>query len=109
MTLEAFKSERKSVKAGMTRIANFVAGFDPAANSCEELFVRKGQLIEFFKRYDTVQTKLEALDFDTHSLDRDEVETKYFRTLATINSSTSPAAIAPDIGTPTTSLNSPSE
>ncbi|XP_072401151.1 uncharacterized protein [Diabrotica undecimpunctata] len=85
MALDTLKTERKVLKAGITRIFNWFN-----INQDSELDIlhfenRERQLRSYFQQYEVIQHQIECSeDADIESSDRDDVECKYFNALAGI-------------------------
>uniref|UniRef100_A0A6P7GRH9 Uncharacterized protein LOC114345857 n=1 Tax=Diabrotica virgifera virgifera TaxID=50390 RepID=A0A6P7GRH9_DIAVI len=86
MALDTLKGERKVLKGSITRVTNW---FTLNIDIILDIFYfenRETQLRQYFEQYENIQYQIECLSTTDESKDREEVELKYFNTLAGIQS-----------------------
>ncbi|XP_050516212.1 uncharacterized protein LOC126891078 [Diabrotica virgifera virgifera] len=84
MALDTLKNERRVLKGNITRVANW---FTPNKDTVLDIFHfenRETQLKQYFEQYENIQYQIECLSTTDESKEREEVELKYFNTLAGI-------------------------
>lgn len=85
--MEALKKDKKSLKARITRICNWVSNNKDSHDTqiTDQFQVKKDLLKQYFSEYDKVLQRMEALDESLISDDPDEEESKSTLTMGILN------------------------
>ncbi|XP_022165436.1 uncharacterized protein LOC111030316 [Myzus persicae] len=81
------RKKRGIIKAALTRMKNFVEGFDPTIDAISLLEFRQEELPRLNQKFDDIQTQLELIvvdDLDKEEEERDKFESDYFNVRSNI-------------------------
>ncbi|XP_016665027.1 uncharacterized protein LOC107885848 [Acyrthosiphon pisum] len=79
--VKELRKKRGIIKASLTRMKNFVEGFDPTVDAISLLEFRQEELPRLNQKFDDIQTQLELIvvdDVDKEEEERDRFEFDYF-------------------------------